>query len=315
MTQVLSVDEKNRVEKEVREYTKAQVKGKAQATMGDVEQPPQETKETLPIEGRTFEINREEESTNVTPKGDKKDIDKSMYATLTLHEGAEALLPERAVRPGDRWTIEGKKLLNWASRGMQGSFKLKDLTGSVECVLKEVKTVEGKRTARVEYTVNFEASGTPIQMNDQDEEPATKIKVEVSLTMKNGKGEFLFAIDDGFSLSMDLDTPMQIEMTQHIESRRSAARARSDTTSRSPSNSPSRRASTTSQSSRAGSRSLMKLPASIARPITAAKARRSETATTSGISPRAIGKEEAETGSSCMISTETARNGSGRASF
>jgi hypothetical protein len=40
--------------------------------------------------------------------------------------------------------------------------------------------------------------------------------MEFSIKMKNGKGEFLFAIDEGFSLSMDLDALLEIEMTQRV---------------------------------------------------------------------------------------------------
>lgn len=218
LSEILGADDPKLVRRERREYLKARMTTKIKQAFGDQEADLPPNKQTLPLEGRTFEILREEDGSKVSPKGDAKDVPKALYANLQVHDGVDRLLPATPVRPGDTWTVEGKRLMEWISGQMEG-LKPKSVTGSVECRLKEI-TGEGKaRLARVEFTYDME---TTVEMSaaaedgEDDGKPAPKVKTEMTLRVKKGKGHFLFDIDQGQSTAAELEAPMEIEMSQQI---------------------------------------------------------------------------------------------------
>ncbi len=222
-TQILDVTEQGAVRKELREYTKARGEAKVSMSIGDEGEEPIPVKKTLPLEGRSFEITEEEGSTKVTPKGDTKDLPKALDRSIPVHQGVEALLPGKEVRKGDRWSVEGKRLKAWMERQVPNLKKVKDVTGSFECTLKEISGADGKRTARVEYTLDVEITvdiaalmAAEVEEEEEEEKPAAKPKGEMVLRIKRGKGEFTFNIDEGTSVSQEVEAAMEIDFSQQI---------------------------------------------------------------------------------------------------
>ncbi|MBI2930112.1 MAG: hypothetical protein HYY16_00550 [Planctomycetes bacterium] len=218
-TQVLAVSEKGEVDKELREYAVASATTKTQVSFGEQEQDAEPNKETSPLEGETFELTREEDGVKVVPKGSAKDVPKSVYRNLTLHQGVEILLPEKPVAKGDQWSVQGKNLKRWLTKQMQG-MKVKDIAGSVECTLKTLDVVDGKRIATIGMTFDLEVTADATGMgggggDDEDEdEPAPKMKAEMTLKIQKGKGEVHFDVDAGQSVSLDMQGTLEMEMSQ-----------------------------------------------------------------------------------------------------
>jgi hypothetical protein len=191
-------------------------------SMGEQEQEMPPNAQTLPFEGHSFELTRDENATKVVPKGDAKDVPKVTTKMMSIHETVEPLLPEGEVSKGDRWSLDGKKMQGWMERQAQG-LKLKSVTGSVECTLKEIAREGTRRTAHVEYVLDLEATADPMALfggagedGEEDEgegAQAMKPKVDMTLRMKKAKGQYVFDIDAGSLLSSGMDANMEIELS------------------------------------------------------------------------------------------------------
>ncbi len=193
-----------------------EVNFEAEGPTGDVPNPMEE------LEGKVVILEKEGKEVSAKLEGGGK-IEEKLLKKMSMGDEFRNLLPEEAIKVGQAWTPDEKKLIEMFKNAlpspgdeeeespMDMEALFKKISLSVDCKLLSAAVEEGVSTARISVKAKFDLDLTQDDLPKQAQEQMGGMEMEMSVR-GSLEGEFIFDFKGGKPLKLDLAGPLQFEM-------------------------------------------------------------------------------------------------------